>query len=809
MAKRSRSVRRAPKKAAPHSAHIDTPAPEGIVVTIRARDGEEMLVARVMRSKKLERLAREWAYILRERQRWSDDEDLRESLGERALNDLQGIVEPPDFMQRLASVNRVEVETDETDPPVNPVEVELHPWDPADDQTNRIYEAASEIPWEYLISAATRSEGRFHSILITRLFRNDRVRAKPRALGQVLFVESAPGRLQEVYGFESERGRIRAAVRADGAAPKRSMKILKTPQVSDLEKLVRSNQWEVIHVTGVDTHQATQFIKDIYDDLPKNNPVWEKGADSSYRVRDGMILREGNSAELPVNYSELARALVNPESPPYLVTLNLYYSGARTARELVKHGAHAALGFLDEIDDELAELFFQAFYWAWCSHDGTPPVGPALLEAWQKMGRAQLNGTAIVMWLGESVFEQSESSDESAEQAVPAEDCIKSIERHKSIPISKLLQVDFNIADEINYSLLHNDRALLDKLTLTKLVKEPLYDITVQVELNLGAENYPFRCSHLIFDEPQLTLGPVVKIPLTATLPRSLQERVGSTVYVKITCEERTIFETTERVILIPVGEWLDDGDRNPWLPSFVLPRDPAILKIINASRRYLVGINDDPAASFDGYQSVNNDDDDPSAGVDKHVQSVWTALVNEFRLQYINPPPAYSKQTQRLRTPGDVIASNTGTCIDLALLLASCLEYIDIYPVIVLLKGHAFVGYWRSEEVYDDFVKVKNIPPNVPVVGSQVARDAEMPYVEQYGWYLSPLNYDEIMAFVTAGDLVMLEATYLTRASSFADAKEEGRANLRDRGEFESLLDIRLARSATPPVTPLPIVDD
>ena len=55
----------------------------------------------------------------------------------------------------------------------------------------------------------------------------------------------------------------------------------------------------------------------------------------------------------PVCYGDLADALVNPAAPPYVITLNLYYSGARTARELVNRGAQAALGFLDEIEDEL------------------------------------------------------------------------------------------------------------------------------------------------------------------------------------------------------------------------------------------------------------------------------------------------------------------------------------------------------------------------------------------------------------------------------------------------------------------------
>ena len=80
---------------------------------------------------------------------------------------------------------------------------------------------------------------------------------------------------------------------------------------------------------------------------------------------------------------------------------------------------------------------------------------------------------------------------------------------------------------------------------------------------------------------------------------------------------------------------------------------------------------------------------------------------------------------------------------------------------------------------------------------------------MDEYGWRLTRLHYDEIMEYVTSGDLVMLEATYLTGANSFADAVEEGRANMRSRDEFDSLVDIKLARNATPPVTPLPIINE
>jgi hypothetical protein len=368
------------------------------------------------------------------------------------------------------------------------------------------------------------------------------------------------------------------------------------------------------------------------------------------------------------------------------------------------------------------------------------------------------------------------------------------------VDIGDCIQVDFSVEPEVNYSLLHNNRELLTKLTITRLINQPLRNISVEVQLYVGSDSFPYRYTHLVLDEVQLALAPLVKIPLTANLPRSLRERVQSAVYVKITCDGETAFEDTQRVTLIPVDEWLDDTGKNPWLPSFVLPRDPAIQKIISSSRRYLIGIIDDPAAGFDGYQ-------EEAAGVDKQVQAIWTALVNEYRFQYINPPPAYSRQTQRLRTPSDILESNSGTCIDLALLLASCFEYIGVYPVVVLLVDHAFVGYWRSEGAHDHFVAVKSIPRTLPRLGSPAARQSALRYVDQYGWRLTKLNYAEIMHYVTTNHLVMLEATYLTAAKSFDDAKTEGRANLRSRADFDSMLDIQVARMADPAVTPLPII--
>jgi hypothetical protein len=788
------------------------------IVTLRTMIDGKVREQPIAASAPIQRIAEEWTYILRARARWSSDSDLRLEMRQRAVNDLQRLGVDEAFLNALASTQHIEVE--------------LHERKTASAASSALYEAASELPWEYLISAGTRGVGRYHSLLITRLVRNGAKAALTGRPKEVLFIESGPGRLETTYDFGPERRRIAAALGAEiyldeqrpkqvssrGSRPRATMEVRRTEDLASLSRRTLAKKWDVIHLTAVDTHQAGWTLPDLYEEIetkrakdPKYEEIWKEIVDPQGRIRDGVVLRETNVAERPVAYDRLAAALIDGEDPPELVTLNLYYSGARIAREMVRQGARAALGFLDEIDDELAERFFQAFFWAWCRPENrAPTISHAIIEAWRSMLDPRLHGTAIVVWMGASVFDYFEISVE------PPPDTVEESERQPTKlddrPVRELLQVQVEVPGSANYSLLHNDRPLLTRLTLAKLVPEPLEDITVVVELNLGSQNYPYRRTLMVLDEPQRELAPEVKIPLTATLPRALRERVHSTVYVKVACGNRTAWESTERITLIPVDEWVDDTVNNPWLPSFVLPRDPAILKMIGSARRYLVGIADDPAAGFDGYQAIDDKAKNQrlrTRGVDAQVQAIWTALVNEYRFQYINPPPAYETSNQRLRTPSEIVASNSGTCIDLALLLASCLEYVEIYPVLVLLTGHAFVGYWRSDEAHQDFVEVRNVPSEVPPAGSPMARAANVKLVEDYGWKATRLHYDEIMEYIVAGDLVMLEATYLTGAWSFADAAKEGRANMRGRRELDSVLDVRLARCAAPPVTPLPIINE
>ncbi|MBP2428845.1 hypothetical protein [Bradyrhizobium elkanii] len=273
-------------------------APNEAVVVVRALLNDELFEARVTEPRRLARVAQEWSYILRVRARWAQDADLRSQLGERAVKDLSSLGISGAQLKSLATAERIEVELAGLDP--NGFGDEI------------AYEAASEMPWEYLISAATRSQGRFRSLLITRLLRNGLGPVAPHPPKSVLFVVSAPGRLDDGYSFKEEEERISAAVGTESKSRSRSpqWKTIKTPSVSQLADAIRENSWEAVHVTGVDNHQAGWFIEDFYTDLETGSPDrLEAVIDAHGRLQDGMILWEGTETSCLFRSADSPRLL--------------------------------------------------------------------------------------------------------------------------------------------------------------------------------------------------------------------------------------------------------------------------------------------------------------------------------------------------------------------------------------------------------------------------------------------------------------------------------------------------------------------
>ena len=728
---------------------------------------------------RLQELAMRWRYVLSRRLRWKHSAHLK--MRARARDDLVSLL-PSDTTSATEVLGNAQVVETQV-----PYRSERKGWE------GRV------APWEFLISATATGVGNQKTLTIVRHLDANQAPLPPLGNPKVLYVQCSPGVLANRYDFTSERGAL------ERLFPGAVVPCI-NPTIATLRQEITRHQPNVIHLAGIDNIQAKELLQD-EGNLPDD---WFKS-----KSHDGVVFAAEDSSHtrsesgsdvkiplgiIPIEAETLAQVLNSGGSPLHLVTANVYHSASRICALAVAEGAGLALGFQDTVEDSLAEIFLREFYSHWrTSHDPLPAFVSALDNA---RASVSLSGTGIVLWSAQSLLDGAvQRITESRKSREPDREKILSLDDDGG-DYSKWFSVDVQIRDRLNYSLLHNDSGgLFEKLEFRKEKEGVLPDVGVEVVLYLGSESHPYSAKFTLTE----FLTPVddqIKVPLTSSIIRTVAEPMRTSLFVRITVGEKVVCQETHRVTLLPADEWKDTDSDRIWLPSFVLPRDPAIELIINRAEKHLITLADDQSRGFDGYQSIDPDDPETLADVDLQVQAIWAAVVSDFGIRYINPPPSYSRLGQRLRTPTQIVRGGRGTCIDLALLLSGCLEYIEIYPVIFLLEGHAFAGYWRSEDRYDAFTEAQQQGLEDSTMMESIGSTTE-----RAPWILPSNSYAEILHEVNSGFLYPLETVGFTTHGSFWAAVEEGVNNLRSRSEFHSLIDIWLARSEF--ITPLPIVDD
>jgi hypothetical protein len=718
-------------------------------------------------------------YKVRNRRRWTA-EDETDTLGDSSLTE---VLDLP-ALQQIAKAGIVEVSV---------------PW--SDEEGDAWGWPARIMPWEFVLSRATRPY-RDKPLTVIRRVELGAARRTARGLfDSVMLVESAPSALNEMYDLTQETRLVRGSLGLPDNDAR--VHVLSQPDDRRLREAVTEFTPSLVHWAGFDTHQAASL-------LPRPDRGDPTSTSSDRRrdpsTLDGVAICGPGRDPMYVAAEWLAQLLVPQTRPPTLVSLNVYNSAARIAPRLVVAGAAHAVGFQDTIDDRLAEQFFSSFYRA--LSDNPADVLGAFRTALGVLRDTpkRLSGACVVLWSAQSLLTA----------ATPA-----SIDRRPrtstrfkvatTAPARDQIEVICEPRDEMNYSLLHNGRSPFGRFQiLRRQVSGPIADVTASVTMYVGEESFPFVKTLTIAEgDTMADITDQVVVPLTSALMRTQSEKVRSVLAVKVAVGDQVVHNETYRMALAPVDQWSDTDENRLWLPSFVLPRDPSVASLVQSARNYLISIEDDPSAGFDGYQSVGEAGlpfDERYRSVDDQVRAIWYALQLDRRLLYINPPPSYASPNggdapQRLRTPSEILQGGHGTCIDLALLLCACLEYIDIWPVVFLLEGHAFPGYWRSDALHDGFQHFANLDE---VQGAQLRTGAVSDRLEA-SYTLPKSAYLELMSVVQRGNLVPLEAVWLTNGSSFSDAQSEGAGNLRSPREFQSVVDIHRARDEG--IAPLPIM--
>ncbi|MGY8665415.1 DUF3320 domain-containing protein [Bradyrhizobium sp. UFLA05-109] len=228
---------------------------------------------------------------------------------------------------------------------------------------------------------------------------------------------------------------------------------------------------------------------------------------------------------------------------------------------------------------------------------------------------------------------------------------------------------------------------------------------------------------------------------------------------IRVEAAGETLVENAIEVNLLPPSHWGGVNAAPELLAAFVRPTDPSVDVILREASGKLAAVGRDDA--MDGYRKKTK------ARAWEIADALWAALVSHS-IAYVLPPKSFERSGQQIRGPSEILSRKVGTCLDLTLLYASCLEQAGLNPVLVLTEGHAFVGLWLVDE---DF-------------SSLVIDDPQM-----------------LRKRVQLEEMVLVETTLLTGAhpGRFKQAVDAGAKLIAEdaTSPFELAIDVRRARSA------------
>ena len=316
----------------------------------------------------------------------------------------------------------------------------------------------------------------------------------------------------------------------------------------------------------------------------------------------------------------------------------------------------------------------------------------------------------------------------------------------------------------INFAIQQNGASIIHQLSIENTTPAPLKDIQVQITTEPTFGNAaPIAVAQI---PPNESIGlSSFNLTLSANYFTQLTERLSGNLKIEITSEAESVFCQTYPIDILAYDQWGGLNVLPEMLAAFITPNHTAIVPIIKRAASILGQWTDNP--SLDEYQSRTPD------RVRKQMAAIYTAIT-EQQIIYSTIPASFEEYGQRVRLADSVMAQKLGTCLDMALLYASCLEAIGLNALIIITQGHAFAGAWLVPETFPD--------PTIDDVSLLTKRTAEGIY-----------------------DITLVETTCMNmgHSSDFDDAVKKANRKLTDGNSFILAIDVKRARHSG--IRPIP----
>jgi hypothetical protein len=257
------------------------------------------------------------------------------------------------------------------------------------------------------------------------------------------------------------------------------------------------------------------------------------------------------------------------------------------------------------------------------------------------------------------------------------------------------ISVEITAAEVLSYAMAHNGFKFVHQVRIINPGTE-IRGAVVRIEVLSAAG----RISEEFQQYIDLAAGQTIvlddlDVPVSANTMYELSDKQTGRVVVTVesgaaTTGSAEIGRAETRIDLLPAQLWVAGKGlvSYEFLAAYVQPHHPAVAKLVSEAADLLLKTTG--SSSLDGYT-------ESADRVDQIAFALAQAASNRD-IRYSMPPASWGLQGQQVRTPAQVLEDRLGTCLDTTITMAAALEHCGIAPLLWLVEGHAFLGYWRED---------------------------------------------------------------------------------------------------------------
>jgi hypothetical protein len=333
------------------------------------------------------------------------------------------------------------------------------------------------------------------------------------------------------------------------------------------------------------------------------------------------------------------------------------------------------------------------------------------------------------------------------------------------MPSCQSFQFETTLSPALNFAMQQNHVPVIRRLVVLNLTNTDQLDITLRISsVPAFARAWEKQLAALPAQMP-LDVG-LVDLQPDADYLSSLTERLGGELVLELLdASGNSLHRETRQLSILAFDEWGGLTTMPEMLCAFATPNSPAIAPLLQQAARHLQDWTGDP--SLDGYQSQN-----PNR-IRQQAAAIYAAL-QARQIVYCLPPASFENVGQRVRLADAVLSQQMGTCLDLSILYASCLEATGLNALLAISKGHAFAGVWLNDQCFSE-----SIQDDVSALEKRIAAGMQ--------------------------ELMLIETTAVTAGKqvSFEAAEKLAAQHLRHEDDFICAIDLRRSRASG--IRPLP----